>query len=49
MLLWFKNVIERSLKSYCSWTNISTLQSSHVFVKGDRCEDRIHIYTLKDI
>ena len=37
MLLWFKNVFERSLKSYCSWPNVSTLQSN-VFIMGDRCE-----------
>ena len=43
-------VIERSLKSYCSWPNISTLQSlqSCVFIRCDHCENRIKIYTLKD-
>ena len=48
-------VIERSLKSYCSWPNVSTLQSS-VFIRDDRCEDigsisipwRTMSYTLKD-
>ena len=27
-------------------TNVSTLQSS-VFIRGERCENRIHVYTLE--